>query len=81
LYCNRMILLNLASNSRYVDIVKLLLEKGANITVANINKVTLLNSASNSRYVNIVKLLLEKRADVTASGNPSSRTTALHSSG
>jgi ankyrin repeat protein len=47
-------------------IVKLLLEKGADVTIANREGWTPLNSASFSGHVKVVKLLLEKGADVTA---------------
>jgi ankyrin repeat protein len=46
-------------------VVKLLLENGADVTVANNNRLTPLNSASNNGHAEMVKLLLEKGADVT----------------
>ncbi|KAG9228536.1 ankyrin [Amylocarpus encephaloides] len=46
-------------------IVKLLLKKGADVTVANREGWTPLNSASYSGHVDVVKLLLEKGADMT----------------
>jgi len=47
------------------SIVKLLLEKGADVTVGNREGWTPLNSASDSGHVEVVKLLLEKGADIT----------------
>jgi ankyrin repeat protein len=55
----------LASNHGHVDVVKLLLEKGADMTVRNREGWTPLHSASNSGHIDVVKLLLEKDADVT----------------
>jgi ankyrin repeat protein len=50
-------------------IVKLLLEKGADVTIANREGWTPLNSASANGHVNIVPLLLEKGADVAVADN------------
>ncbi|KAH6676757.1 hypothetical protein B0J14DRAFT_360351 [Halenospora varia] len=47
-------------------IVKVLLKKGADVTVANNEGWTPLNLASNSGHIDVVRLLLEKGADVTA---------------
>jgi ankyrin repeat protein len=53
--------LNSALLSGHVDVVKLLLEKGVDVTAA-----TPLNSASSNEHIDVVKLFLEKRADATA---------------
>ena len=50
-------------------IAKLLLERGADVTVATQDGWTPLNSASDSGYIGVVKLLLEKGADVTVETN------------
>jgi ankyrin repeat protein len=50
-------------------IVRLLLENGADATVANKEGWTPLNSASDSGHVDVVKLLLEKGADVAVATN------------
>jgi ankyrin repeat protein len=56
--------LNSASSRRYIDIVKLLLEKGADMTVVTNEGWTPLKLASYHGHIDIVKLLLEKGADV-----------------
>jgi ankyrin repeat protein len=61
--------LNSASNNGHVDVVKLLLEKGADMAVANQGGWTPLNSASNNGHVDVVKLLLEAGADVAVASN------------
>ena len=55
--------LNSASDSGHVDVVKLLLEKGADMTVTNNGGWTPLNLASGNGHVDLVQLLLEKGAD------------------
>jgi ankyrin repeat protein len=47
-------------------VVKLLLEKGADVTIANREGWTPLNSASYNGHVDIVKLLLEKGVNIIA---------------
>jgi ankyrin repeat protein len=59
--------LNSASNNGHVDVVKLLLEKGADWTVPNNDGWMPLNCASNNGHVDVVKLLFEKGADWTIS--------------
>jgi ankyrin repeat protein len=50
-------------------VVKLLLEKGADVSVANMNRITPLNGASDRGHFEVVKLLLEKGADMTFPDN------------
>jgi ankyrin repeat protein len=57
--------LQISCKMSHIDIARLLLERGANVTVANTNGWTPLNSASNSEHVELVKLLLENGADIT----------------
>ncbi|KAL5349551.1 hypothetical protein ACLOAV_005846 [Pseudogymnoascus australis] len=52
-----------------IDVVKVLLEHGADVTVANDNRVTPLNTASISGHVDVVKVLLEHKADVTVAND------------
>ncbi|RYP05136.1 hypothetical protein DL764_004021 [Monosporascus ibericus] len=56
--------LDLASMNGNVEMVKLLLEKGADVTTRT-NGRTPLNSASKNGHVEVVKLLLEKGVDTT----------------
>ncbi|PMD56795.1 ankyrin, partial [Hyaloscypha bicolor E] len=49
-----------ASGNGHIDVVKLLLEKGADVNAAEQDGQTPLRWASESGHVNIVKLLLEK---------------------
>lgn len=54
------------SSNGHVEAVKLLLEKGADVTVTDNCRNTSLNHASSNGHVEIVKLLLKKGADVAA---------------
>jgi ankyrin repeat protein len=47
-----------------IEIVKMLLEKGADITAATKDKQTSLYKASGNDYLEIAKILLEKGADI-----------------
>lgn len=58
--------LSWAAKRGHKGIVKLLLEKGADVNAANRNRRTPLHHASTNGYVDVVKLLLEKGADVNA---------------
>ncbi|RDW85731.1 hypothetical protein BP5796_04056 [Coleophoma crateriformis] len=58
--------LHLASEDGHINIVKLLVEKGADINAADMNGRTLLYRASENGHIDVVKLLLEKGADVNA---------------
>ena len=60
----------------YMEVVKLLLEKGANVNVQDIHGRTPLYWAAQNGYTEIVKLLLEKGADVNARDNDGN--TPLH---
>jgi ankyrin repeat protein len=55
----------LASDTGHVEVVKLLLEKSADMSVASNEGWTPLSSASRSGNIDVVKLLLKKGADVT----------------
>ncbi|RYP27389.1 hypothetical protein DL767_007708 [Monosporascus sp. MG133] len=55
--------IQLASDNGHVEVVKLLLEKGADWTIRDSNGWTPLSVASDSGQVEVVKLLLEKGAD------------------
>ena len=55
--------------SRYLEVVKLLLKKGADVTVANNKGWTPLNSASDNGHLEVVKFFLEKGADMTVANN------------
>ncbi|KAF4485947.1 Ankyrin-1 [Colletotrichum fructicola Nara gc5] len=57
--------LNAASENGHLDVVKLLLDKGADITVPNSDGWTPLNTASDNGHLDVVKLLLAKGADIT----------------
>ncbi|KAH7205171.1 uncharacterized protein BKA55DRAFT_530783 [Fusarium redolens] len=62
-------LLNSALSSGYVEVVKMLLEKGADIITANNYRVIPLNAASSGSHVEVVKILLEKGANVIIANN------------
>ncbi|KAK1991098.1 putative histone-lysine N-methyltransferase, H3 lysine-9 specific, partial [Colletotrichum falcatum] len=49
----------------YLEVVKLLVDKGADVTVSNENGWTPLNAASSNGYLEVVKLLVDKGADIT----------------
>ena len=51
--------INTASSNGHIEVVKLLLEKGADITIASDSGWTPLNSASDNGHLAVVKLLLE----------------------
>jgi ankyrin repeat protein len=61
--------LNSASSNNYIEIVKLLLEQGADITVASNKGWTPLKLVLDSGYVEVVKLLLEQGTDMTVASN------------
>ncbi|KAK1656687.1 hypothetical protein BDP55DRAFT_515338, partial [Colletotrichum godetiae] len=61
--------LYIACKKGNIGLVQMLLEKGAEVTVADNDGWTPLNSASDSGHVDVVKLLLEKGADVTVADN------------
>ncbi|KAF2135963.1 uncharacterized protein K452DRAFT_322730 [Aplosporella prunicola CBS 121167] len=61
--------LNSAANNGHLETVKLLLEKGADLSVSNNDGWTPLNSAADSGHLEIVKFLLEKGADLSVSSN------------
>ena len=56
-------------NKGHIKVVKLLLEKGADLTVPNNNGWTPLYAAASKGYMQVVKLLLEKDADTTVPNN------------
>ncbi|KAF4436984.1 hypothetical protein FACUT_6021 [Fusarium acutatum] len=58
-----------ASLNGHVEVVKLLLENEADITVANNEGVTPVIAASFDGHVEVVKLLLKNKADITVSNN------------
>ncbi|WAO96991.1 Hypothetical protein NCS54_01468900 [Fusarium falciforme] len=57
--------LGIACTNGSIDVVDVLLKKGADITVADNDGLTPLNAASANGHIEVVKLLLEKGADVT----------------
>lgn len=59
----------MASVKGFREVATLLLEKGADWTLASNNGWTPLNAASSSGHVEVVKLLLEKGADWTVTSN------------
>ncbi|KZL78694.1 multiple ankyrin repeats single KH domain (pfs domain-containing protein) [Colletotrichum tofieldiae] len=65
-----------ASYRGHLKVVKLLLEKGANIKIKDIDGWTPLNAASSKGHLEVVKLLLEKGADITVTNE--SGWTPLH---
>ena len=70
--------LQLAVQNKQMDIVKLLLDKGANIEACKENKNTPIFQAIHSRSLEMVKLLIERGADYKAKNIVSS--TPLHHS-
>ncbi|OCK88748.1 ankyrin, partial [Cenococcum geophilum 1.58] len=54
----------------HLEVVKLLLENGADVAVASNDGWTPLNSASSSGHLEVVKLLLKNGADVNCLGGP-----------
>jgi ankyrin repeat protein len=59
----------MASDRGHIEVVKLLLENKADITVISNKRVTPVYTASFNRHVEVVKLLLENRADITVTDN------------
>ncbi|KAH8598510.1 ankyrin repeat-containing domain protein, partial [Bisporella sp. PMI_857] len=55
--------LNSASGNGRVDVVKLLLDNGADAAIPNKDGWTPLNSASKNGHIDVVKLLLDNGAD------------------
>ncbi|KAH8800873.1 ankyrin repeat-containing domain protein [Xylogone sp. PMI_703] len=60
---------NAASSNGHVEVVKLLLEKGADITVVSKYGWTPVYAASLKGHIKVIKLLLEKGADITTANN------------
>jgi ankyrin repeat protein len=54
---------------QWPSMVKFLIEKGADIAIANSGGWTPLNSASESGHLEVFKFLVEKRADITVASN------------
>ena len=54
-----------ASNG-YLEVVRFLVEKGADVNVANNTGSTLVNAATDNGHLDVVKFLVEKGADITA---------------
>lgn len=52
-----------------MEVVKLLLDSGADITTTNNDGCTPINAASGNGFLEIVKLLLDKGADITVANN------------
>jgi ankyrin repeat protein len=64
-----------------MDIVKLLLEKGADVNPQGEYSDTPLRSACFGGHIDIIKLLLEKGADVNVRGSDSTLPFTLHQGG
>ncbi|KAL2142024.1 hypothetical protein VTI28DRAFT_1714 [Corynascus sepedonium] len=60
---------NVAADGSHVEVVKLLVETGADITVANNDSWAPIHSAANNGHYEVVKFLVEKGADVRAANN------------
>ncbi|QTG98974.1 ankyrin repeat domain-containing protein [Wolbachia pipientis] len=58
--------LGIAAQNGYLEIVKILKEKGADINAVDYNKDTPLHLAAQNGYLEIVKILKEKGADINA---------------
>lgn len=58
-----------AANSGHLEVVKLLLEKGADVAVSSDNRTTPLIAAANIGHLEVVKLLLEKGADMAVANS------------
>lgn len=56
----------IACSAGHTDIVKTLLDAGANVNNANANKVTSLHYAASKSRLEICKILIEKGADINA---------------
>lgn len=70
--------LNWASDYGHVDVVKLLLDRGADINTKDKEAgSTPLHGASSLGYVDVIKLLLEKGADINAKDTRIRYTTAF----
>ena len=61
--------LHLASSRGHLDIVRLLLTEGADITIADNDGMTALHWASSRGHLDIVRLLLTEGADITIADN------------
>jgi ankyrin repeat protein len=61
--------LSVAAEHGYLEIVMLLLEKGADVTVRNKDGWTLLNLAVNRGHIEVIELLLKEGADMTVIDN------------
>ena len=57
--------LYLAARKGHIEVLKLLLDKGADISVANADGWTPLNAAASSGHLEVVKLLLDQGADIS----------------
>lgn len=70
--------LNSASDNGHVDVVKLLLEKGADLTVANNSGWTPLHAASLNGHIEVIKLLLDTSKVEASSKDNAGRTPLLY---
>jgi|ERR1039458_3858664 hypothetical protein len=53
-----------AARRGFIDVVKLLLEKGGNVNAKDVDKTTALSTAARSGQTNVVEFLLDKGADI-----------------